>query len=118
MKLEEKRRAIEAQKKKVNKYRQRKIASGIALNIDVNTTLLASHCAGGSSFHPPSSEDGQNSLSERSEKKRSHRPPQPQLRGSRNTFSRAAHILKGSQPGQHGAGGEVQARRSGSQIPL
>lgn len=43
MKLEEKRRAIEAQKKKVNRHRQRKkFSSGITLNVSVHTALLSS----------------------------------------------------------------------------
>lgn len=81
----------------------------------INGVILASRFSpGGSSFHPPSSEDGQDGLSECREEKRSHCPSQPELRRSRNTFSGAAHVLEGDRPEQHGAGGEVQARRSSS----
>lgn len=108
MKLEEKRRAIEAQKKKVNR-RADEDTQHVEPRFKQScyTSLFVHIFSGGSSFHSPSSEDGQDSFSECGKKKRGDHPGQSQLR-RRNTLSSSHHTLHGGQPRQHGAGGEVQ----------
>lgn len=108
MKLEEKRRAIEAQKKKV-KHSQpdmRSVWSQVVLKIEPQYIFL--FFPGGSGFYAPPSEDGQDGLPECGEKKRGDHPGQSKLRG-RDTISIGPHALRGGQPRQHGAGREMQA---------
>lgn len=95
MKLEEKRRAIEAQKKKVNTRTDEDTQLvEPCFKRNCYTSLFVHIFSGGSSFHSPSSEDGQDSLPECGKKKRGDHPSQSQLR-RRNTLSSSHHALRG-----------------------